>query len=197
MGSLVLTLAGTSAKIKPGPFYEHWQASEIVEAAGTRRKARGSHIAMFAAQHRGAWTDARSLQGPELGRSTRVVVHLPDDVTQWPPACFLVTALRALRADPHERMLVLVGSSVHDAASALLRNRTDLRTEVLTVDGSDRAGSEDSARALSLRQHMDNATRVVWAGASRPITPGLQWRLAVWSLESEARAKIHTVDSIN
>ena len=75
-----------------------------VVARSARTQRTGTMVRDSVAQPT-VWTEARSHR--RLDDTTRVYIRLADSV-QWPPACFLIAAIRALRADPSEPVMLLV-----------------------------------------------------------------------------------------
>ena len=90
-----------------------------------------------------------------------------------PPACFFVSAIRALRADASERVLILAGNGsqhiVDDVVTAL---GTSPFPEYSVLHGGAEV-REDGNQPFHLTPSLLSATRVVWgdASASLPILP--------------------------
>ena len=89
----------------------------------------------------------------------RVLIRLAGDGSRWPPACFLIVAMRALHADPSEEVLILADTNGQRSATQLLQNRSsDLTTRVVVLPDVD----QDSL----LQQHLQNTSRIVWGDSS-------------------------------
>ena len=104
------------------------------------------------------------MKGPPLADSNRVVMRLPAAVDDWPPPCFLVAAIRALRSDPEERVLILMDEasqrSASDPSQHLARHLHTFRNSTTSV----LLPQDDDGQTLN--GYMTNATRVIWADLS-------------------------------
>lgn len=84
------------------------------------------------------------------------MVRLPNDPLQWPPHCFLTTAVHALRSESAEIAVLLV-DPIGEAAADRLVNRSH------AADFAARVQVLDKRNASQLPSSLSVATRVIWA----------------------------------